>query len=207
MKERFEKKLLVEGNNDKHVILALCNKDKIPETFDIINCEGIDNLKEDLQVRLKSTIKAIGIVIDADTNMDARWNNIKAILCTCGFAIPDKLPESGLAVYSDSIEKTVGVWIMPDNRSKGMLEDFLVPSDDKLLPIVDSTLEMIEERKLNQYRPVHKPKARIHTWLAWQEDPGTPLGLAITKKYLTADSATCRLFVDWLRKVFEDSPL
>jgi hypothetical protein len=35
-KEKFDKKLLVEGNDDQHVILALCKKFDIAETFDVI---------------------------------------------------------------------------------------------------------------------------------------------------------------------------
>ena len=48
----------------------------------------------------------------------------------------------------------------------------------------------------------HKAKARIHTFLAWQEDPGTPMGLAITKKYLQADSDSCLPFIEWLNNLF-----
>lgn len=32
-KENYTKKLLVEGNDDQHVIWALCEKFNIPETF------------------------------------------------------------------------------------------------------------------------------------------------------------------------------
>jgi hypothetical protein len=39
-KENFNKKLLVEGNDDKHVIWALCEHFKINETFDVIYCKG-----------------------------------------------------------------------------------------------------------------------------------------------------------------------
>ena len=49
----------------------------------------------------------------------------------------------------------------------------------------------------------HKSKAFIHTWLAWQEDPGTPMGLAITKKYLsTNDKVLCNSFIEWLNLLF-----
>jgi hypothetical protein len=95
---------------------------------------------------------------------------------------------------------------MPDNNTKGMLEDFisfLVPKGDSLLPVVDNALNDLEERKLNKYSVIHKSKARIHTWLAWQENPGTPMGLSITKRYLSADSDTCRQFVAWLTELFE----
>ena len=67
IREQFKKKLLVEGNDDQHVIWALCQKFNILETFDVIDCEGVDKLLAQISVRLKqSEIAAIGIVIDAD---------------------------------------------------------------------------------------------------------------------------------------------
>jgi hypothetical protein len=55
---------------------------------------------------------------------------------------------------------------------------------------------------LNKYKSVHKAKARIHTFLAWQEEPGVSMGNAIAKSYLRADSEQAVLFVDWLRRLF-----
>ena len=53
-----------------------------------------------------------------------------------------------------------------------------------------------------RFRDTYRSKALIHTWLAWQEEPGTPLGLAVTKRYLDADHALARQFVQWLRRLF-----
>ncbi len=100
----------------------------------------------------------------------------------------------------------VGVWIMPNNNTNGMLEDFisfLVPENDQLMPIAESTLMEIEKCKLNKYSDIHKSKAKIHTWLAWQEEPGKPMGQSITKKYLTIENECCELFIEWIRKLFE----
>jgi len=141
VKEKFTKKLLVEGNDDQHVIWALCEKFKVAETFDIIDCEGIDKLNEQIPVRFKqSGIDTLGIIIDADTEIKNRWTSLKGLLSAQGFAVPDDLPPTGLVLKSEANLK-VGVWIMPNNNLNGMLEDFisfLVPKEDKLLPIVHS---------------------------------------------------------------------
>jgi hypothetical protein len=52
-------------------------------------------------------------------------------------------------------------------------------------------------------------KAHVHTWLAWQEEPGTPMGLAITKKYLkNVHSEPCLRFISWIRRLYGlDAPL
>ncbi len=97
---------------------------------------------------------------------------------------------------------------MPNNNQDGMLEDFirfLIPNDDKLLPQAINVLEKIEAEGINNYSKVHKSKAVIHTWLAWQEKPGTPLGQAITARYLITDNQVlCDSFMEWVKRVFED---
>jgi len=204
IEEKYTKKLLVEGNDDQHVLWALCEKFNISETFDVIDCEGIDNLFESIPVRFKqANIETIGIIIDADINLIDRWLQIKNILVNQGFNMPADLPNDGLIVSNGKI--TMGVWIMPNNNINGMLEDFvsfLIPQHDKLLPIVDTTLAEIEDKKLNKYSPVHKSKAKIHSWLSWQETPGTPMGLSITRKYLTTDNENCNQLMRWLQKLF-----
>lgn len=129
---------------------------------------------------------------------------MKKLLSGQGFEIPDELPSEGL-ILSNKNGIKVGAWLMPNNNLNGMLEDFisfLVPQDDKLLPIVNTTLDEIETRKLNKYSLIHKSKAKIHTWLAWQEDPGTPMGQSITKKYLTTDEENCLRLIEWLQTLF-----
>ncbi len=204
--EKFTKKLLVEGNDDQHVIWALCEKFSIVENFDIIDCEGIENLLSQIPVRFKqSGVDTVGIIIDADINIESRWQTIKDTLKPIGFNIPDNLPLAGLIVNNNE-NKTIGVWIMPNNQTVGMLEDFiafLVPEKDCLMPIVDSVLNQIEETNSNKYSSTHKSKAKIHTWLSWQEDPGTPMGLAITKRYLTVNDTNCSMLINWILKLYK----
>ena len=204
IQEKFKKKLLVEGNDDQHVLWALCEKFSVNENFDVIDCEGIDKLFEQIPIRAKqSGIETIGIIIDADFDISSRWHALSAILSNIGFEVPQNIPNTGLILVQNGM--TVGIWIMPDNSLNGMLEDFikfLVPDGDRLLGIAKNSLDQIEAEKLNKYNIIHKSKALIHTWLAWQEDPGTPMGLSITKRYLTTDAQICNTFIDWLRRVF-----
>jgi hypothetical protein len=110
----------------------------------------------------------------------------------------------GLLLTQTGLPK-FGVWIMPDNQTNGMLEyfiKFLIPDKDELLPIANDTLNQIEHKSLNKYKNLHRPKALIHTWLAWQEEPGSPMGSAITKRYLDTSSEICDKFVKWLSELF-----
>jgi hypothetical protein len=205
VKENFNQKLLVEGNDDQHVVWTLCNKFRVTESFDIIDNKGIENLYTNIPVRFKqSGTDTIGVIIDADETLGNRWRELNRILTSIGFILPDQFPREGL-ISKNEAGKTIGIWIMPNNEINGMLEDFmrfLIPAEDLLLPIVESTLQHIEEKGLSKYKPVHKSKATIHTWLAWQEEPGTPLGLSIKKKYLTITPAECTAFISWVNKLF-----
>lgn len=202
--EKYNQKLLLEGNDDQHVIWALCQKHSINQSFDVIDCEGITNLNDQIPIRFKqSGVKTVGIIIDADADIKNRWTSIKLILEKEGFIFPIEFPIEGLIVTNKNIK--VGVWIMPNNNLNGMLEDFisfLVPVGDKLLPIVVSTLANIEAKNLNSYSLIHKSKAIVHTWLSWQQDPGTPMGLGITKRYLNTNEETCEKLLNWLNVLF-----
>lgn len=202
--------LLVEGNDDFHLIMNICAAFAVKETFRIEDCKGITNLLNGLPVRLKGSgeIKTIGIVMDADADIQSRWTQMRQILNNSNLYnnIPYNCPKRGAIISPNNIDDIkVGIWIMPDNNNNGMLEDFvafLIPAGDKLLPEVDNVLTNIETKCLNKYKSNHHSKARIHTWLAWQEDPGTPIGAAVTKKYLTTEPPICKEFVDWLNDLY-----
>ena len=53
------------------------------------------------------------------------------------------------------------------------------------------------------YTKNEKPKAVLHTWLAWQKNPGLPYGSAIRARYFDRDSEVAERFVAWFRRVFQ----
>ena len=121
-----------------------------------------------------------------------------------GYELPEQPDENGTIIHQPGMP-VVGIWIMPDNSLPGMLEDFiafLVPDGDPLWNRASDCLQQIppEERRFTDN---HQNKAHLHTWLAWQKDPGTPMGLAITKSYLDADAPNAQRLIAWLRRLFE----
>jgi len=48
----------------------------------------------------------------------------------------------------------------------------------------------------------YRSKALIHTWLSWQKEPGTPLGLAIKNHELDAGATFALPLMGWLRRMF-----
>ncbi len=201
--------LLVEGRDDEHVFYHLLKHYQIPEQFKIKNKEGIENLLGTLSTELKrSDLERLGIVVDANTDIEARWTALCNILLKSGNVDMTTAPDSdGTIVVLEQPDRslTVGVWVMPNNQFPGMLEDFiqfLVPAGDPLWARAADCLERIPEQD-QRFPKEHQGKAHIHTWLAWQEEPGTPLGLAITKRYLDADAPPAQQLMGWIRRLFD----
>ena len=159
-----------------------------------------------LPVRLKaSDLERLGIVVDANTDIEARWQALRNILVKSGYANVPTAPDSGGAIIKQDERPVVGVWLMPDNKLAGMLEDFikfLVPQGDSLLKRAKDCVERIPEQD-RRFPPERQSKAEIHTWLAWQEEPGKPLGQAITARYLDADAPHAQQLMEWIRQLFD----
>lgn len=210
IKESHTYKLLVEGNDDQHVVWALCEKHAVPESFDVIECESVENVLKAFEVRLKivDNNQRIGIVVDADVNLKSRWDSIVSILKKTGKYDCEaiELPQDGLILEpTDNTYPKVGIWLMPDNNQNGMLEDFmtaLATPDDALMKKSEDVLTELETEGIQKYKPVHRSKAKIHTYLAWQDAPGRPMGQAITANILNADSELAVKFAEWLKKLF-----
>jgi hypothetical protein len=206
------RQLLVEGKNDQHVIWALCKQYQLPKTFSVEvpeedGTEGIEALLAGLPARLdEPKLETLGIVVDADRDLAARWQAVRDRLIASGYQHVPKVPPAEGWVDAPPDRPRVGVWLMPNNQLPGMLEDFvahLIPSNDGLRPKAEAILQEIELAGLNRYTSVHRPKALIHTWLAWQETPGMPMGQAITARVLSYDCAIALTFVEWLQRLFE----
>ena len=176
IKEHPDSLLLVEGIDDFHVIHSLCNKFSIPVRnhenktegiFSVVDCKGIEGVLEQIPLRFKQStgIKKIAVIVDADVEIKSRWESLKNIFSKLGFKIPNSIPSNGLVIMDENGIR-IGIWIMPNNNLGGMIEDFikfLIPDDDKILPLIISQLEIFEEAKINKYKLTHKSKALVHS--------------------------------------------
>lgn len=199
--------LLVEGKDDEHVFYSLLAYHNIPVLFKIKNKEGIDKLLDTLDVELeRSGLKHLGVVVDADSDLNARWQRLRNILIKLGYELIPLEPDPEGTIIHQYGQPTVGIWLMPNNKISGMLENFvsfLVPDSNNLLwSIAGEAVQQIPEHE-RRFPPIHLIKARLYTWLAWQEEPGTPMGLAITKRYFDADAPHAQQLINWIRQLFE----
>jgi hypothetical protein len=203
-----KKILLVEGKDDVHVFRALFGQRRLPHLTEIKEHEGYGPLLEAIPVRLiESEVQAVGIVLDADTDLAGRWEAVRCRLVAAGYATAPTVPDSqGLVMQppADSLLPRVGAWLMPNNQLPGILEDFLrflVPAGDPLFAYASQTVNGIPAR-LRLFNSVDTPKALIHTWLAWQAEPGRPLGTSITAGFLNHATPEVDALVAWLRRLF-----
>ncbi len=208
--------LRVEGKDDRYVIEHLLSRHgidwqivEIKYSNDGDEDSGGKNLLLDGMRTLvtTSTGKSVGFVLDANGVASNRWRAVRDRLGDLGLALPDKIPEGGFVGDALKVKTRVGVWLMPDNRRSGALEEFLgnlVDDKDGLLQHAESSTA--EALRLGASFPdAKRRKAVLHAWLAWQRRPGLPYGLAITAHYFQHDSPAALSFVDWFRRVFETS--
>ena len=201
--------LLVEGADDEHVLKHICGTRGVPQLDNVKSHGGVDQLLDSFPVRLKASEDGdiVGVVIDADTDMASRWQSLRDRLSRVGYAdVPDRPASDGtiLDPPAGTLLPRVGIWIMPDNRTTGILEDFLrflVPEGSRLFEHVESSVAAIPQGE-RRFSPLAEPKAIIHTWLAWQEEPGKPLGTSITARYLDPGVAQVDVLVSWLNRLF-----
>ena len=200
--------LLVEGENDKHVVWSLLKYHAVPQHFEVVDRNGIENLLEAFEGELTRVVDGkVGVIIDADTNLTSRWESLHHILAISGYTSIPLYPISNGTILRQERKPVVGIWLMPDNTIPGMLEDFVAflrPQKDLLWPMVDEAVlkvKTLEEE--HRFRDVHESKARIHTWLSWQKEPGKPMGQAITARYLDADAPYALKLISWIRALFD----
>lgn len=203
-----KKVLLVEGMDDEHVLKHICGNRGLGSLDEIAPQKSVEQLLENFPVRLKeSDVDRLGLVLDADTDIHGRWHAVRNRLSRAGYVEIPETPCIGGTILTpppNTLLPRFGVWLMPNNTTPGILEDFLaflIPEGSFLLQHVKSSVAAIPEAERRFARLV-EPKVIIHTWLAWQEEPGKPLGTAITARFLDPNVQQVDVLVKWLRALY-----
>lgn len=216
----YEHILFVEGPDDRHALFHLLKRHGIDvcffdvEEIDLISgviaikpLGGYPELRRRLprELQISSRLLRAGIVVDANDDVSDRWDSLRTrIVESGGEELPPALSPDGWVGIVRLADRSpvVGAWLMPDNQNPGALEEFaqrLMPPDDPLWEYAGHCIGSLPERR---FAESHLNKARVHTWLAWQEEPGKPIGQAITKGFLNPQAQTARNFVAWVRRLF-----
>lgn len=149
-----KKVLLVEGTDDEHVLKHICGQRAVGKLDEIKPQGSVEQLLENFPVRLKeSEIEALGIVLDADTDLAGRWDSLKNRLKQAGYTgVPDQPAAEGtvLSPPQDTLLPRFGVGIetiiaaflgaavgqlygkFPEDRIVGLLSMRDLPPEDEL---------------------------------------------------------------------------
>ncbi len=195
--------LLLEGSDDCHIIDKFCkDNDDIKTNFGFYNCGGDSKVLSKLNALLKSEVplEVIGIILDADKDVDARYQQIKKKVENF-YKLPLSMPNNGL-VHTEK-KPRLGIWIMPNNQDNGALEEFyleLATDIDK--NFIDDIIKQADSKGLTSFKTQHRNKAIMRTYFAWQDKPGMPLYSAINKIALNNNEYVAKAFKVWLIKLF-----
>lgn len=184
--------------------------------IEIYQERGIDQLCNQVSTRIKkSGLESIGFVFDADGDPKGRWKQVgRRILEVYKEVYPADHSTLKKAFYETPVSEgvwvrdcslKVGVWMMPNNKSAGTIEDFLsdmVPPENPRWQHAKNYFGTVfaEKKHLLGYKLFPRTKtskARIHAWLAVQENPGTLPGKAIKSGYFNTKNPKSLLFQKW----------
>jgi hypothetical protein len=205
--------LLVEGKDDLRTVPELVEKGGVlwgPPKAEIVRIhetDGYENMAAQFGSQLKNAgLLRIGVLVDANTDPAARWRSLCAMVATeC--LLPPAPPAGGVVVPRTASGKRLGVWMMPDNASRGMMETFLLAlrsaDNAPLLAHAETTVDAAWQSHNAPFLEVHRDKALIHTWLAWQNPPGRQLHDAVKQKMLDPALPYAAPFIAWFKSLYE----
>lgn len=181
--------------------------------------EAIQTAVEEVEGR-EEDARSVGFVLDADDDPPACWSAVRSRLQKVRLSplqganldpiqeieldVPEEMPPGGYVTHVEECDVRIGVWLMPGNQQAGALEEFLanlVPESDLLLDLAESSTRQARTKGAT-FPDAKCSKAVLHTWLAWQEDPGLPYGSAIRAQFFRHDRSAAQSFVTWYRRLF-----
>ncbi|MFO0762466.1 MAG: DUF3226 domain-containing protein [Byssovorax sp.] len=156
------------------------------------------------------SLDRLGLVVDADYHAEhglgfaATLAKIREQLVAHGFATEKRLATGGFLFEHPDGLPAVGAWIMPDNQHDGMLEDFIKASiaDEQQRNLHTHASEVVGKLREPLFKPIHRSKADVSTWLSWQKMPGAGVEGTVGSKLIDLASPLCTAFSAWLETVF-----
>jgi hypothetical protein len=150
-------------------------------------------------------VRSVGFVRDADRAPRSKLEGLQHHLGRAKLPVPRS--HGVVMTVMEPKSLTVGLFIMPDGRRRGALEDlyldaidyFSVRSKDRAIECVDAFIHCLDPRgRMNAAR---KKKTRLQVWLSSRSDPTTRPGQAITWNLLPWDCPPLEPIRSFLRQL------
>ena len=183
-----KKLLVVEGNDEKNFFEELFRHMAKENITDILDVGGKDNFKNSMPALTKistfNDVEAIAVIRDANGSCQSAFDSVKRILKENELLPPKKPGE-----FSRGNPK-VGIFIMPDNKNCGMLENLCLETvaDEAGMECVNRFIDCANQLE-NPPKNKDIPKAKIQAFLAIMPEVPHRLGIGAKKGYWDFDSA------------------
>ena len=206
--------LLVEGETDLNAIAEIIAGNGVswrePPVYILPMGTGTPKSRDIATYLVTSGLKTLGIVLDADSDANVTWQRIKGW-------IRHQVAEPGLqelieaSGFDSAIRNArgirIGAWIMPDCRSNGtwetLLKQMVRPETQELLEHGIESTRLAKTDHAAPFKEVHREKAELFTWLAWQDEPGRNFKNRDFNSIFDPQAEAARPFVDWFRRLFD----
>ena len=218
MSKGSDKILLVEGESDRAFFEQVCNVLGL-NTVTVApprSLSGTHNTKEGVFNHLPTLLaqladgrtKRLAVVVDADSvangsGYSKTLQRISEIVEPHGFTRGNS-PQGGIIFRHKDGLADFGLWVMPNNLDEGSLEDWfkqcIVSVEKGLLSHAEATVAALPTP--TKFKALHRCKAEVATWLAWQKQPGHGMYRAVEDGLLDMSNAHLQRFVAWMNHVY-----
>jgi len=173
--------------------------------------QGVLKLLEDLLSELLDEVaptKRLAIIVDADHEQEQGLGyqktveQVSKIAANYDFTLVKNQANGLYFKHNDGLAE-FGLWVMPNNQTDGMLEDFIktciTPNEQSLF---GHAVQIVQNVPNPKFKPHHYSKAEVATWLAWQKPPGHGLYYAVYDNLLDINHALFQEMELWLKNIF-----
>ena len=195
---------MVEGLSDYHFVTQLLDQLELTLDFEVSQRSGSSGVLDSIYSEVASPNRdVVGILIDADDDLETRWRDVADRLLITDVSAPSLPDPQGTIIKATEDRPRVGIWIMPDNRSPGELEDFvieMIPDSDLIWPRSVNYIDRIpiSEREFSEGKT---DRAKLYAWLATRRQP-PHIGAAIGAGDFDLSRERCEAFVGWLEGLY-----
>lgn len=212
--------LLVEGPNDKAFFEAFLKKhalDKIITTHPPKTVGGNYNSKQGAinilptltQNLIDGNTERLGLIVDSDSianggGLTTTLEQIAHKLEPYAYQTkPTPCKKGGFIFKNNDGLPNIGVWIMPNNKDEGAIEDWvsqLVVTSQK--PLFSKACDAVNKIPNPLFPQTRIKKAEVATWLAWQKLPGKGLHYTIDGDLLDVSAKHYTGLLSWINEIF-----
>ena len=189
--------ILVEGKDDEQFLEGLLRKIEI-KNYQIIQLSGKNNLSKSLPTIVKASgfdkVKNIAIVLDAD---DSPYNTFKSVLSAlkkANLPLPGKPGE-----ITGGEQINVGVFLFPDCKNPGILEDLIIKSFEK--DILNCIKEYINCVKKLDFNPKKEAKSIVYSYIAIQHEPSRDFEVSVKRKHINLEASAFDEIKEFLKRI------